>query len=106
LDGNYLDRSTRQLTAEVVTYNAGLRVLGYTRATFDWQPDGAIKGKKLLIGVVPLYADMSATRNCHYGMQFVDDIRVCCQPLHTVPILLLYTDPRFAAMLCPPCRAH
>jgi hypothetical protein len=44
LDGNYLDRSTRQLTAEVVTYNAGLRVLGYTRATFDWQPDGAIKG--------------------------------------------------------------
>jgi hypothetical protein len=46
LDGNYLDRSTRQLTAEVVTYNADLRVLGYTRATFDWQPDGAIKGKQ------------------------------------------------------------
>lgn len=44
LDGNYLDKQTRQLTAEVVTYNAGLRVLGYTRAAFDWQGDGAIKG--------------------------------------------------------------
>lgn len=45
LDGNYLDKDTRQLTAEVVTYNAGLHVLGYTRATFDWQADGAIKGR-------------------------------------------------------------
>lgn len=46
LDGNYLDKNTRQLTAEVVTYNADLQVLGYTHATFDWQPDGAIKGKQ------------------------------------------------------------
>lgn len=45
LDGNYLDKSTRQLTAEMLTYNADLQVLGYTRATFDWQRDGAIKGK-------------------------------------------------------------
>lgn len=44
LDGNYLDKHTRQLTAEAMTYNAELAVLGYTRATFDWQEDGAIKG--------------------------------------------------------------
>lgn len=44
LDGNYLDRDIRQLTAEAVTYNADLQVLGYIRATFDWQADGAIKG--------------------------------------------------------------
>jgi len=46
LDGNYLDTSTRQLTAEMLTYNADLQVLGYTRATFDWQRDGAIKGQR------------------------------------------------------------
>lgn len=46
LDGNYLDRNTRQLVAEALTYNADLHVLGYTRATFDWQADGAIKGER------------------------------------------------------------
>ncbi len=45
LDGNYLDKHTRRLTAEAMTYNSELKVLGYTRATFDWQEDGAIKGK-------------------------------------------------------------
>jgi hypothetical protein len=44
LDGNFLDRSSRRLTAELLTYNADLRVLGYTSATFDWQSDGSITG--------------------------------------------------------------
>jgi hypothetical protein len=52
LDGNYLDRSTRQLTAEAMTYNADLGVLGYTRATFTWQADGAINGESMCAATV------------------------------------------------------
>lgn len=45
LDANYLDATnTRQLSAEMMTYNAELQVVGYTRATFDWKADGAIQG--------------------------------------------------------------
>jgi hypothetical protein len=44
MDSNYLDKNTRQLTAEAMTYNAELAVLGYTRATFNWHADGTIKG--------------------------------------------------------------
>jgi hypothetical protein len=32
------------LTAELLAYNANLRVLGYARGTFDWQADGSITG--------------------------------------------------------------
>lgn len=45
LDGNYLDKQTRHLTAELLAYNADLKVMGYTTARFDWQPDGSIKGE-------------------------------------------------------------
>jgi hypothetical protein len=45
LDGNYLDKSkSKALTAELLTYNADLRVLGYSKLTFTWQQNGAVKG--------------------------------------------------------------
>lgn len=44
-DGNYLDKKSRGFTAELLTYNADLRVLGYVKMTFDWQADGAITGR-------------------------------------------------------------
>lgn len=37
-------RRTRQLTAELLSYNPDLRVLGYARAAFTWESDGSIKG--------------------------------------------------------------
>lgn len=47
LDGNYLDRKSKRLTAELLTYNADLRVMGYTQLSFDWQKDGTIRGGSL-----------------------------------------------------------
>jgi len=48
LDGNYLDKSkSKDLTAELLTHNADLRVLGYSKLTFTWQRDGAIQGAPL-----------------------------------------------------------
>jgi hypothetical protein len=44
LDGNYLDKQSKQLAAELLTYNADLRVLGYAQMTFAWQRDGSISG--------------------------------------------------------------
>jgi hypothetical protein len=44
LDGNYLDKQSKQLTAELLTYNADLRVIGYAHMTFAWQRDGSISG--------------------------------------------------------------
>jgi hypothetical protein len=46
LDGNYLDKQSKQLTAELLTYNADLRVMGYGEITFAWQQDGSISGRQ------------------------------------------------------------
>lgn len=66
LDGNYLDRSTRRSTAELLTFNAELHVLGYTSASFEWQPDGAIKGVAVLKG------------NLHVHIVELPSICCCC----------------------------
>lgn len=47
LDGNYLDKQSKRLTAELLSYNADSRVVGYTQVSFAWQKDGSIKGKWL-----------------------------------------------------------
>lgn len=44
-DGNYLDSRSKGLTAELVVYNADLRVLGHVALKLDWQPNGAIQGE-------------------------------------------------------------
>jgi hypothetical protein len=44
LDGNYLDNQSKQLSAELLTYNADLRVVGYAEISFAWQQDGSISG--------------------------------------------------------------
>eukprot|EP00775_Hariotina_reticulata_P011535 gene11535-11678_t len=45
-DGNYLDRKTsKALTAELLTYNADLKLFGYSQLTFIWQKDGTIAGE-------------------------------------------------------------
>lgn len=44
-DGNYLDDKSRGLTAEMLTYNAHLEVLGFSRMRFEWQANGVITGK-------------------------------------------------------------
>jgi hypothetical protein len=42
-DGNFLDRYTRRLTAQMLTFSAQLRGLVYTRLTFEWSRDGACR---------------------------------------------------------------
>lgn len=45
MDGNYLDAAgSRQLTAELLSFNPNLRVLGYLQLQFAWQAHGAITG--------------------------------------------------------------
>jgi hypothetical protein len=52
MDGNYLDAAgSRQLTAELLSFNPNLRVLGYMQLQFAWQAHGAITGGWLLRGV-------------------------------------------------------
>ena len=51
MDGNYLDQKSKRLTAELLTYNADLKVIGYTDMTFDWQTDGSITGASAVSGV-------------------------------------------------------
>jgi hypothetical protein len=53
LDGNYLDKQSEQLTAELLTYNADLRVMGYAHMTFAWQRDGSISGVTASTGIGP-----------------------------------------------------
>lgn len=36
------------LTAELLAYNADLRVMGYLKASFEWQADGDITGEAAL----------------------------------------------------------
>eukprot|EP00798_Chlamydomonas_sp_ICE-L_P022244 gene22244-29314_t len=43
MDGNYLDDKTKGLTAEILSYNRELHVLGYARGNFKWMLDGSIK---------------------------------------------------------------
>lgn len=45
IDGNYLDKRTKQLVAELLTYNPDLHVLAYSKMTFDWLSDGSIAGQ-------------------------------------------------------------
>eukprot|EP00798_Chlamydomonas_sp_ICE-L_P022445 gene22445-29559_t len=42
MDGNYLDYKTKGLTAEILSYNRDLHVLGYARGNFKWMLDGSI----------------------------------------------------------------
>eukprot|EP00879_Flechtneria_rotunda_P033490 GHRR01037098.1.p2 GENE.GHRR01037098.1~~GHRR01037098.1.p2 ORF type:complete len:104 (-),score=40.98 GHRR01037098.1:27-338(-) len=44
IDGNYLDKKSKRMAAELLTFNADLQVLGYTQLIFDWKKDGAIQG--------------------------------------------------------------
>eukprot|EP00798_Chlamydomonas_sp_ICE-L_P008465 gene8465-4909_t len=43
MDGNYLDEQTKGLTAEILSYNRDLHVLGYARGKVKWMLDGSIK---------------------------------------------------------------
>eukprot|EP00798_Chlamydomonas_sp_ICE-L_P004363 gene4363-14486_t len=43
MDGNYLDYKTKGLTAEILSYNRDLHVLGYARGNFKWMLDGSIQ---------------------------------------------------------------
>lgn len=42
-EGLYLDQNTREMTAEMVTYNAPLRIFAYHRTTFTYNDGGSIK---------------------------------------------------------------
>lgn len=42
-EGLYLDQHTRELSAEVVTYNAPLRIFGYFYVRFFFSDGGSIK---------------------------------------------------------------
>eukprot|EP00798_Chlamydomonas_sp_ICE-L_P019373 gene19373-26022_t len=43
MDGNYLDDKTKGLTAEILSYNRELHVLGYARGNFKWMLDESIQ---------------------------------------------------------------
>ncbi len=45
MDGNYLDMRTKSLTAELLTYNSDLHVMGYVKVTFNWKVDGSVEGE-------------------------------------------------------------
>ncbi len=45
MDGNFLDKRTKSMTAELLTYNSDLHVLGYVKLTFDWKADGTVAGE-------------------------------------------------------------
>ena len=42
-EGLYLDQNTRSMTAEIVTYNAPLRIFGYYYVKFFFSDGGSIK---------------------------------------------------------------
>ncbi len=54
MDGNYLDKRTKGLTAELLTYNSDLRVLGYAKMEFRWQADGTVSGERWYPGSISL----------------------------------------------------
>ncbi|KAL0024068.1 hypothetical protein WJX79_002467 [Trebouxia sp. C0005] len=41
-EGNYLDVNTAALTARLLTFNSELKVYGYARVDFTWDPSGSI----------------------------------------------------------------
>jgi hypothetical protein len=53
LDGNYLDKQSAGLSAQLLVYNADLRILGHVKIDFQWRDDGSIKGKRTLSCFVP-----------------------------------------------------
>jgi hypothetical protein len=53
LDGNYLDKQSAGLSAQLLVYNADLRILGHVKIDFQWRDDGSIKGKRKLSRGVP-----------------------------------------------------
>jgi hypothetical protein len=50
LDGNYLDKQSAGLSAQLLVYNADLRILGHARVDFQWRDDGAIQGEAVQQG--------------------------------------------------------
>eukprot|EP00798_Chlamydomonas_sp_ICE-L_P008501 gene8501-4860_t len=54
MDGNYLDDQTKGMTAEILSYNRDLHVLGYARGNFKWMLDGSIKVKWEFLGLPAL----------------------------------------------------
>ncbi|GAX82864.1 hypothetical protein CEUSTIGMA_g10291.t1 [Chlamydomonas eustigma] len=54
LDGSYLDASSDTMTAELLTYNPVLHILGYAQAMFQWRDDGSITGTVTLSGLPAL----------------------------------------------------
>eukprot|EP00798_Chlamydomonas_sp_ICE-L_P007688 gene7688-851_t len=57
MDGNYLDGKTKGLTAEILSYNQELHVLGYARGNFKWMLDGSIKVFWEFLGLPALDCD-------------------------------------------------
>lgn len=53
-DGNYLDRQTRELTMEVLTFNAELHVFVYVRLAFTWHVDGSVSLQPQLLSLPAL----------------------------------------------------
>jgi hypothetical protein len=46
LDGNYLDgQRSKGMTAELLTYNPALQLLGYVRGDFSWTEYGQVIGE-------------------------------------------------------------
>jgi hypothetical protein len=46
LDGNYLDGTgSKGLSAELLTYNPDLQLLGYASGSFTWTRHGAVEGR-------------------------------------------------------------
>eukprot|EP00798_Chlamydomonas_sp_ICE-L_P008477 gene8477-4838_t len=54
MDGNYLDDQTKGMTAEILSYNRDLHVLGYARGNFKWMLDGSIKVNWEFLGLPAL----------------------------------------------------
>lgn len=65
MDGNYLDKQSKTLTAEFLTYSADLRVMGYGRVTLEWQDNGAVTGGPALGVPACTYSSPLMTHSTH-----------------------------------------
>jgi hypothetical protein len=60
LDGNYLDKQSAGLSAQLLAYNADLRILGQVRINFQWRDDGSIDGEQQLCCCISQCVDQAA----------------------------------------------
>ncbi|KAG2493793.1 hypothetical protein HYH03_008013 [Edaphochlamys debaryana] len=82
-EGLFLDGNTRTLTAELVTYNAPLRIFSYFYAKFSFTDGGSIKVSHRLNTVCVEFYN-SYEDDVRFGLEIVLNIFICCMLLYNL----------------------